>query len=258
MPRDRASWSCLPTEIFNKIFGYLPRLDMRYSLLATVCRNWQMMIEPHTFAEISLTIARLADTNSQSILFRKRRYIRYILFRVDLKQYHAGGCANEEPDTWHLCPTGNRTIVNTFKNLFTALGRWEPRGDLVLDVDVCPPTWDQLYIKCSCPWPQHCIAHQYTAEKSLHHIIDIGLFLDEESEMWWWRGLPLVPVVGVVHLSHHTHHQWNPAALASMFTRFPNMKELCYEPWRDITDSDSYIGKRKCLFYPRKLSRHRR
>lgn len=253
MPEDRASTSALSPKIYNRIFGYLPRL----SILATVCRDWQTMIEKRTFAQISLTIPCLADTNTLSILFRKRNYIRYILFRVDLEQYRAEGCANKEPGTRDVSPTGNRIIVDGFESLFRALSSWEPRGDLVLDIDVSPPSWHQLYFRCHSPWPELCEAHQYAEKKALHHIIDIASFTDEESEMWWWRGLPLVPVVGCVHLGHLSYRQWDPAALSSMLTRFPNMEVLCYEYWR-YKHADSYTDERKCLFYPRQSNRHSR
>lgn len=60
-----------------------------------------------------------------------------------------------------------------------------------------------------------------------------GPFDDEEPEMQWWRGLPFVPVVGVMLHRQQTRRRWKPVTLANMLTRFPNMKELCYEPWRE-------------------------
>ncbi|KAF3806568.1 hypothetical protein GCG54_00008083 [Colletotrichum gloeosporioides] len=44
-------------------------------------------------------------------------------------------------------------------------------------------------------------------------------------------------LVTVVLLRQQTRRQWWPATLTNMLTRFPNMKELCYEPWREWSQS---------------------
>ncbi|KAJ9155932.1 PRANC domain protein [Coniochaeta hoffmannii] len=68
--------------------------------------------------------------------------------------------------------------------------------------------------------------------------------------MQWWRSLPFVPVVGVVLLRQQTRRRWKPVALANMLTPFPNMDELCYEPWREWTGIEIQTDKRKCLLDP--------
>jgi hypothetical protein len=67
-------------------------------LLATVARDWQSIIEPLNFAKISLTVPRIAGPNAQALLFRRRSQIRYIWFRVELKQYDCSQCANTDRD----------------------------------------------------------------------------------------------------------------------------------------------------------------
>jgi hypothetical protein len=79
MARNRTSWGCLPPEIQNEIFSLLPILGGRFSQLVTGSKVWQSIIEPLNFAEISLTIPRLADLNSQAILFRRRKQIRFAI-----------------------------------------------------------------------------------------------------------------------------------------------------------------------------------
>lgn len=78
MAGDRTSWCYLPPDIQNEIIGLLPILGGRCSQLVTVSKVWQAIIEPLNFAEISLTVPRLADLNSQAILSRRRNQIRYI------------------------------------------------------------------------------------------------------------------------------------------------------------------------------------
>ncbi|OIW26987.1 hypothetical protein CONLIGDRAFT_580337 [Coniochaeta ligniaria NRRL 30616] len=256
MSRDRTSWGCLPPEIRNEIVGLLPVLGGRCSLLATVARDWQSIVEPLNFAEISLTI-------------------RYIWFRVELKQYDCSQCANTDRGRWGLDNIDNQFIADAFESLFTILSVWEPRGDLVLDISVYSPSDNQHWFKylsfCSDANLGECSsrrghdqettlindpAHGWVAgqqvlapeehavEKTFDEIMGEGPFDDEEPEMRWWRSLPFVPVVGVVLLRQQTRRRWKPVALANMLTRFPNMNELWYEPWREWTGIEMQTDKR--------------
>ncbi|KAM0270902.1 hypothetical protein ACHAQH_009248 [Verticillium albo-atrum] len=275
MPSDRTSWGFLPPEIRIEILGLLPVLGGRCSLLATVSRDWQAIIEPLNFSEISLTVPRLTDLNSQAILSRKRSQIHYIWFRVELKQYDCSQCANTDRDLWGLDNVDNQYIADAFESLFTILSAWEPRGDLVLDISVYSPSDNQHWFKylsfrsdtnlgeCSSPrvheqettltndpahgWvagQQVFTPDQHAIEQTFEEIMGEGPFEDEEPEMQWWRGLPFVPVVGVVLLRQQTRRRWKPVALANMLTRFPNMKELYYEPWREWTGIQMHTDKR--------------
>ena len=284
--RNRTSWDSLPPEIRNEVLGLLPVLGGKCSLLATVAREWQSVIEPFNFAKISLTVPRLADPYSQAMLSRRRSQIRYIWFRVELKQYDCIQCANTDRDRWGLDNIDNQFIADAFETLFITLGAWEPRGDLVLDISVYSPSDNQHWFKylsfCSDTDPCECLsrrgheqgktpindpAHGWVAgkqvlappgraiEQTFEEIMAEGPFPDEEPEMQWWRSLPFVPVVGVVLLRQQTRRRWKPVALANMFTRFPNMKELCYEPWREWYEIEIQTDKRKCLLDPWQFSR---
>ncbi|KAG8410324.1 hypothetical protein J3459_017215 [Metarhizium acridum] len=278
MSSNRTSWRCLPPEIQNNIIRLLPVLGGRCSRLATVSRDWHAIIEPLNFAEISLTVPRLADPNSRAILFRKRSQIRYVWFRVELTQYDCTRCHNTDLAFWGL---DDQFIADAFESLFTTLAAWEPRGDLMLDISVYSPSDNQHWFKylsfrsdtslgeCSSPRgheqettlindPAHgwvagrqVVAPGWPAiEQTFEEIMADGPFDDEEPEMQWWRSLPLVPVVGVVLLRQQTRRRWKPVALANMLTRFPNMKELCYEPWREWERIQVFTDRRKCLLNP--------
>ncbi|KAK9439890.1 hypothetical protein VB005_04505 [Metarhizium brunneum] len=261
MSRTKTSWHRLPPEIRIDIISLVPLLGGRCSRLATVCQDWHSIIEPLNFADISLTVPRLADLDSRAILFRKRSQIRYVWFRVELTQYDCTQCDTTDSSFRGL---DNDFIADAFESLFTTLSAWEPCGDLILDISVYSPSDNQHWFKhlsfrsdgslgeCSSPrgheqdtTPINDPAHGWVAgrqlvspgwraiEQTFEEIMTEGPFDDEEPEMQWWRSLPLVPVVGVVLLRQQTRRRWKPVALANMLTRFPNMKELCYEPWRE-------------------------
>ncbi|KAG4266477.1 hypothetical protein FPRO03_01761 [Fusarium proliferatum] len=247
MAMDTISWNRFPAEIQNMIVGLLPFLGGKYSQLAAVSPAWRSIIEPHNFAEISLTVPRLTDPDSQAILARKRNHIRYIWRQ------------------WGLDEVDNQFIVDAFQKLFTTLSAWEPRGDLVLDISVYSPSDNQHWFKylsfssdTDIGVPSHHghergatvndPAHGWVTRQHIHapekpaveHVFDEimgrGPFPDYKAEMRWWRSLPSVPVAGVVLFRQQTRRRWNSLAITNMLTRFPNIKEICYEPWRELGD----------------------
>ncbi|GJC82124.1 hypothetical protein ColLi_04962 [Colletotrichum liriopes] len=276
MSKDSTSWVRLPPEIRYNVLSILPGLGGACSLLATVSREWHSVIEPLNFAEISLTVPRLSNPESEAILFRKRSQIRYIWFRVELKQYDCGLCAPDDREHWGLDNVDNTFIAEAFQSLFSTLSTWEPRDNLVLDISIYSPSdtrhWfkylsfhPDTYLGKLSPLqrngheqgiPIHDPVHgwfagqqkvapkQYGIEKVFNEIMAEGPFEDEEPEMQWWQTLPLVPAIAVVLLRQQTRRRWKPVALANMLTRFPNMKELCYEPWREWDGIQMHTDKR--------------
>ncbi|KAI8256594.1 hypothetical protein K4K56_007546 [Colletotrichum sp. SAR 10_98] len=175
---------------------------------------------------------------------------------------------DEDVDVFGENPADDNLIVYAFQSLAAALSTWEPRSHLVLDISVYSPS-DALHCfkylsfrpdthvgECSSLLQRssgddqqgittiHDPPHGWDAgrqtvaphERSIYDSFEImsqASFEDEGQEMRWWRSLPLIPAVTVVLLRQQTRQQWAPVTLANMLTRFPNMKELCYEPWRE-------------------------
>jgi hypothetical protein len=272
-------WDSLTPQIQNEIIGLLPILGGKCSQLATVSRAWRSIIEPLNFANISLTVPRLTDSNSQAILARKRHQIRYIWFRVELKQYDCSQCLNADQEQWGLDEVDNQFIVDAFESLFTTLSAWEPRGDLVLDISIYSPSDNQHWFKyitfssdTNKDEPSHRVqqhgatvndpAHGWVVgqpivapnEHAIEHvfseIMGEGPCPDDETEIQWWRSLPCVSVVGVVLFRQQTRRRWKPLAIANMLTRFPNIKEVCYEPWRELGGMEKQTDRCKCLLDP--------
>ncbi|KAE9576630.1 hypothetical protein CGCF415_v000541 [Colletotrichum fructicola] len=179
---------------------------------------------------------------------------------------------DEDVDVFGEDPADNNLIVYAFQSLAAALSTWEPRSHLVLDISVsspsdalhcfkylsfCPDTHlgecssllqrsgdDQQGITTIHDPPHGWVAGRQTAaphERSIYNsfdeIMSQASFLDEEREIRWWRSMPLMPAVTAVLLRQQTRRQWWPATLANMLTRFPNMTKLCYEPWREWSQS---------------------
>ncbi|KAJ0293789.1 hypothetical protein CBS470a_001403 [Colletotrichum nupharicola] len=186
---------------------------------------------------------------------------------------------DEDVDVFGEDPADDNLIVYAFQSLAAALSTWEPRSHLVLDISVsspsdalhcfkylsfCPDTHlgecssllqrsgdDQQGITTIHDPPHGWVAGRQTAaphERSIYNsfdeIMSQASFLDEEQEIRWWRSMPLMPAVTAVLLRQQTRRQWWPATLANMLTRFPNMTKLCYEPWREWSQSQQLNDQR--------------
>lgn len=253
MAQSKAIWSNLPAEI---------RYQILYSFLgegcgraASVSREWQAVIEPFNFSRISLTPSRLLDP----ILHLKRSLVRYIWFRVELQQYDCTMCVPDR-QTWGLSNRENTFIKDAVSTLFETLSQWEANGELMLDISIYSPSDPEHWFKYLDFVPdvppgeitppldydaphdpihgwvdggQGKVPHMNAIEKVFDEIMCEGPFDEEEAEMEWWRNLPLVPAVTSILLRQQTRRRWKPTALANMLPRFPNLREISYEPWRE-------------------------
>lgn len=231
---------------------------------ATVCREWQMMIEQHNFARIKVTLSRLA--NFRSMTRRNRALVRYIWLCVELQKYSCAQCA----PPWfrfyqrEISNTDDILIIIAIQSLFSILSTWEPNGNLLLDISVHSPSdsehWfkyltfepdfpseeldPDLYTKQSIPakldnhqYDLNTMPYHHKAPKdAIHRIFDGSVAegpIDDDG--WcnvWHEQLPIAPVVTGLLLRQQTHRRWRPATVAKILTRLPRLQEFWYEPWR--------------------------
>ncbi|KAH6876403.1 hypothetical protein B0T10DRAFT_552542 [Thelonectria olida] len=275
MPIINTSWTRLPPQIRRHILDFLLCDGCGLARLATVSREWYAVIEPYNFARISLTPLRLC--HSGPILHRKRDVIKYIWFRLELQQYDCTKCAPDHQSLWGLNDGDNMLITKAFQSLFLTLSQWKPNGSLMLDISIYSLSDSQHWFKyldfrpdippsesSFPPWhgqpsawtptddPTHgwVAGRQETApnwfaiEKVFDEIMCEGPFDEEEPEMQWWQGLPSVPAITGILLRQQTRRRWKPTALANMLTRFPNLEEIWYEPWREWQGMERFTDKR--------------
>jgi hypothetical protein len=87
--------------------------------------------------------------------------------------------------------------------------------------------------------------------KIFHPVMDDGPFDSELLELQWWDHLPPIPAVTRVLLRQQNRRRWKPASLAHMFARFPRLREVHYEPWRQWNSMQHHTdrGEYRCLLY---------
>ncbi|KAH6854567.1 hypothetical protein B0I37DRAFT_422169 [Chaetomium sp. MPI-CAGE-AT-0009] len=262
MPSTK-QWDSLPREIRLLILEALMQDGCKLGRLATVSREWQAVLERYNFGTIKLTPSRLADF--ASMVHRNRALVRYIWLCLELNEYGCTTCADPS------YPEGDPEkfpITTSFQSLFSTLSTWEPRGDLVLDISIYSPSDSEHWFKYLTFLPDTPSAempvgggteqaisnkvhddprHGWNAGnfrrfapppaailKVFQTIMWAGPFNgDLEAESQWWDQLPSVPVVTSLLLRQQNRRRWKPPSLTYMFARFPRLREVHYEPWRE-------------------------
>lgn len=296
----RSTWDGLPAEIRLLILEAVVATRCELSPLATVSREWQTEIERHNFAQIRLTPARVVDFGS--MVHRNRALVRYIWFCLELDGYSCESCTPSAArgftsDTLSsTCSVGGYPITTVFKNLFSALSSWDPHGQLKLDISIYSPSdaehWFK-YLTFVPDIPKDTLGgreiEQAVLSRNIFHdhyhgwdggfrryspprtailkvfapVMAEGPFKSEQLEHQWWDQLPSVPVVTSLLLRQQNRRRWKPRALAHMFSRFPRLEEVHYEPWRQwdfsywATDQREYNCRLPgLLLVPRLLLTH--
>jgi hypothetical protein len=147
-------------------------------------------------------------------------------------------------------------ITTSFRNLFSILSTWDPKSDLILDISIYSPSDSEHWFKYLTFLPdtpsqtistkayddaQHgwvagsrrAAPHRWAFTRVFHEVMEQGPFDSDDLEFEWWDQLPSVPAVTSVLLRQQNRRRWKPDALAHMFTRFPRLQEVHYEPWRE-------------------------
>ncbi|KAG4443072.1 hypothetical protein IFR05_001398 [Cadophora sp. M221] len=255
------SWHRFPTEIRLSILEILLRDGCCLFTFAPVSREWQTIIERHTFSRLKLTSSRVTDF--ASIVHRNRHLVR---------------CGPPDPELWGLSYADNYMITTPFQSLFSALSVWEPgNNSLLLDISVQSPSDSEHCFKYLTFGPDDpsdmCWRDQsakqsmlvksttnddhewvdgirkskpdsFAIEKVFEEIMGEGPFDSEEEEGEWWQQLPLAPAITRVLLRQQTRRRWKPAALAHMFSRLPGLQDIHYEPWREwVSDQQLWTDR---------------
>lgn len=257
----------LPVEIRRLILDALVRDGRELASFAAVSREWQAVIEPHTFKGIKVTPSRIAELDDMTR--RNRSYVRYLWFCLELERYDCDTCFPDNDVPMFNSAADDLLIKTGIRSLFLVLGAWGRSSCLTLDISVYstsdPEHWfkyltfepdddeddvprlnqavpSQINDDARHRWDttgQEAMTADAAVMNVFTRILDdpLGEFDDEEmGRFGWWRELPPVPAVTRLLLRQQTRRRWEPEALEEMLNLFPNLSELHYEPWREWDD----------------------
>lgn len=254
----------LPAEIRGMILEALVRDGRELARFATVSREWQAVIEPHTFKRIKVTPSRIAQLDDMTR--RNRSHVRYLWFCLELERYNCDTCSPDDDVPIFNSAADDLRVKTGIQSLFLVLSAWDRNSALTLDISVYstsdPEHWfkyltfepddddvDVSRLDQAFPFQADDDArHRWdttgvkaiTAQTAVMNVFTqmlndpLGEFEDEEmGHLGWWRELPLMPAVTRLLLRQQTRRRWEPQALAEMIALFPSLHELHFEPWRE-------------------------
>ncbi|KAI3337028.1 hypothetical protein HD806DRAFT_542763 [Xylariaceae sp. AK1471] len=215
-------WNYLPPEIRTMILKEICNINgCKLAGPVTVSREWQAVLEPQNFSRITLTPTRIRDL--ESMVHRNRSHMRYLWFSFELQRYSCAEC-DADLDQLMITEEDNKAITTSLEDLFLALSKFDPTGELILDISVHSPSDSE-----------HCITKpgENGIEKLFQDVMAERPFGTDEEEYQWWQRLPAVPAVTFIIIRQQNRRRWKPNALPYMFARFPRLHEIAYEPWRE-------------------------
>lgn len=245
------SWEFLATEIRVLILNVLFDDGCCVARFATVSREWKTIIEQKTFSRLTLESSRLRDFDK--ITKPRKQLVRYIWLCIELQEYSCSQCEHEETDLWHESNTN--IIENVLRQTFGILSSWKTNGTLTLDFSVHSPSdamhqfkyiqfWpDNKDISQSCQEitnvrePDHGCVNNSQVSKPSEQSIN-RLFEDIEMPAGFWEGLPSLSAITRLLLRRQTRRRWEPRDLEKLIRLLPNLREICYEPWREWSRVD--------------------
>lgn len=193
---------------------------------------------------------------------REARYrfrVKYIYLCVELEHYSSLEAYSGDDE--FVSKRDFVLVTKAIQRLFRELSRWQPIGELLLDISIHSPSDSNYLLKYLTFEPdmpsEECLSlddvddmdkggHAWNewvaagkAGTSIRKTMNlIGVedpSLDEEAydrEVDWLDKLPDVPAVTGVLLRQQTRRTWSWPMLTEMLDHFPNLQQVFYEPWR--------------------------
>jgi hypothetical protein len=133
MTRARAFyWTSLPAEIRNMILEAITQQKHPgWASSASVCREWQLVIEKRNFYQLKLQASCLDDF--ERLIIRQRNLVHHIRFDVELPTYACRACKR----TSESAAGRNGDISKQIRGLFRILSTWEQPADGLIPFLTC-------------------------------------------------------------------------------------------------------------------------
>ncbi|OLN81559.1 hypothetical protein CCHL11_05564 [Colletotrichum chlorophyti] len=197
---------------------------------ASVCREWQAIIERFNFALLRVTQNNLAEFEACMVPSRPG-VLRQINLHVDLPTYDNDPC--EKKETWEDKAENNRCFTRAFLGLFRIMSCWTPEEtypggiDLVLSIsspsDLRNANFDLWQRR---RWNIKDIGEKRFADSWID-------FVGQDEEFDRVNCLPAVSVIRSFTVSPQNHRALMPAAHADIISRLPGLQTARFDITKD-------------------------
>lgn len=237
-------WTSLPLEIRLLILGVIStQKSAGWGSLASVCKEWQCVIEEENFYRLTLRLSCLEEF--QHVAIRQRKLIRYIEFDIELRRYTCRCCEWPESESW--LSSNNKIIKDGIFKLFSILSAWEPANTLALELNAYSPSDSEHCFKDSFfasndqgqiengssrpGWhdPKHGWMNGQQVSSPPHSAI-IRLF--EMINLVSPEEIPANNAVTCFVIRRQLRRWFQPEILWIIWSKLHRLDSIIYEPWR--------------------------
>jgi hypothetical protein len=247
--RTAVRWLSLPPEIRLMILEAIAeQRHPGWASLASVCKEWQLVLEKRNFQRLKLQVSCLDDF--ERLVVRQRELVRHIQFDVELQKYTCRSCKWDESNSWSR---RNSSIFNNgISKLFRILSTWGLQHDLTLELNAHSPSdsehWFKKYYFASDdegsdggvsaretdpgrnwhdPWHGWVNGEQVRAPPA-----PAIMRLFERIDPYFHPELPRINAVTCLIIRRQLRRRLFPLTLELILSKLDYLEHLVYEPWR--------------------------
>ncbi|KAI1744267.1 hypothetical protein F4680DRAFT_469600 [Xylaria scruposa] len=240
------AWISLPAEIRLMILEIVACQNYPgWASLASVCKEWQHVLEKVNFYKIKLRVPCL-DKFKRYATPQRRELIRHICLDIVLPQYNSVCCSRLRSPPARI----GSIVGDGIWKLFSILRTWGPAKDLALEINVYSPSdcehcFKNIYLSSDYvndedamtdAWrtgsryhdPQHGWMHGRQVEAPPRTAI---LKLFQPIDLVFHRKLPQVKAVTCLIIRRQFRRCISPSGLGLLLSSFDRLEHISYEPW---------------------------
>ena len=207
--------------------------------LASVCRDWQHVLENANFNQLTLGIACLEDFEHIASP-EKRKMIHHICLNIELPRYTSTCCSKKRSPTARI----GSVVSNAIWNLFSILGTWTSATNLALELNVYSPSDCEHWFK-NLHLPSDDVGYG-DATRDTHHDLRHGWSHGQQVKappaaaiqrlfrtvhLVLLPNLPRVKAVTSLVIRRQMRRCITPAGVRRLLDKLDGIEHILYEPW---------------------------
>ncbi|KAI1505026.1 hypothetical protein F5X99DRAFT_431132 [Biscogniauxia marginata] len=242
-------WISLPAEIRLMVLETIAYQKYPgWASLASVCREWQHVLEKVNFYKIKLRPSCLDDFE-QIVSLQKRGLVHHICLNVELPRYTSTCCSKRRSPSVKI----SSIVSDGIWKLFSILSTWGPANNLALEInniylssddvehdkDAMPDAWGTRIMFDDL---QHGWIHGRQVKAPPRSAM---LRLFRPIELTFREMLPRVKAVTCLIIRRQLRRRISRSGLGLLLSRFDRLEHISYEPWAPYEAANKEFHKQE-------------